>query len=120
MLIQISFTSVHRKFEKLNNSIFRLDLDPQAVNYLKTWSLPVGTIDGTPVLLLLNTRDFYVPEQLHNDFYENLIIETGNTDSFLRRRVDRFGHCTFSTQEIIHNFSDLTKLVETGQKKIVE
>lgn len=100
--------------DALNAGVARLRADPQATAYLNAWYEPNGTIDGTPILVVHTTRDPMVPEQLHNDKYQALVERTGNGPFFVRRRVDRFGHCTFTPGELADHFTDLVTWAENG------
>ncbi|HEX6386337.1 MAG TPA: alpha/beta hydrolase, partial [Anaerolineae bacterium] len=103
-----------RDDEALNAGVARLSAEPQARNYLRVWYEPDGSIAGTPVLALHTTRDPVVPERPNNDKYETLVQSTGNADFFVRRRVERFGHCTFGGPELLGHFLDLVTWAETG------
>lgn len=100
----------------LNATLQRLKADRQSREFLKSWYEPRGTISNTPLIMLHTSRDPSTPENLHNDKYEKLLNKTGNADSYIRRTVDRFGHCAFSAPEIFSNFADLAKWAETGLK----
>ena len=100
--------------DALNEGVVRLLMNPQAVHYLRVWYEPDGSIGKTPVLVLHTERDPITPERSHNDKYEDLITSTGNEDFFVRRVIDRFGHCAFSNEELISHFADLVFWVETG------
>lgn len=100
----------------LNASVARLQADPPARRYLQAWYEPNGSIGGTPVLLVHTSRDPIVPESLHNDKFAELVNSAGSSDLLVRRVVDRFGHCTFSPEEIGASFADLVLWVEAGIK----
>jgi hypothetical protein len=100
----------------LNAGVARFTADQRATNYLRTWGKPNGSIGGTPYLVLHTSGDSIVHERFHNDYYQSLVQSTGNIDYFLRRVVDRTGHCTFSNEELAAHFSDLVNWVETGVK----
>ena len=98
----------------LNAGVARLTADLQARSYAANWYEPNGSIGGTPVIVLHTSRDPIVPDARNNNKYESLVVASGNGDFFLRRTIDRFGHCTLDPQEIFGNFADLVFWVETG------
>lgn len=98
----------------LNTAIERLKADRRAREFLKSWYEPSGKTGGTPLIILHTSRDPSVPEKLHNDKYESLLIKNGNGASYVRKIVDRFGHCAFSANEIFSNLNDLRVWAETG------
>jgi predicted esterase len=98
----------------LNAGIARFQAEPRAKNYFQTWGQPSGKINATPFLALHTSRDPIVPDHFHNEKYQQLVESTGNGEYFLRRVIDRSGHCFFSNEELMHNFLDLVGWVETG------
>ena len=100
--------------DALNAGIARLAADPQARRYAANWHEPDGSIGGTPVILLHTSRDPIVPEPANNDRYASLVEEGGQGEFLLRRVVDRFGHCSFTPEEIFGSFADLVTWAETG------
>ena len=52
--------------------------------------------------------------QLHQPAYEALLAETGDSERYFVRAVDRFGHCTVSGDEIVGSFAELVAWQETG------
>jgi pimeloyl-ACP methyl ester carboxylesterase len=102
--------------QALNRDVARLSAKPQARKYLQVWYEPDGTIAGVPVLLLHTSRDPIVPESGNNDKYEALVQAAGNETSLVRRVVDRFGHCSFTDEEIAGSFTDLVVWAVAGIK----
>jgi pimeloyl-ACP methyl ester carboxylesterase len=99
----------------LNAGVARIKADPQASNYLSTWSEPNGDLGATPYLVLHTSRDWTTQERF-NDLYEALVNSTGNGEYYHRRVIDRFGHCAFTFEEVMGGFADLVNWVETGAK----
>jgi hypothetical protein len=64
-------------------------------------------------LALHTSRDPIVPDHFHNEKYQQWVESTGNGEYFLRRVIDRSGHCFFSNEELMRNFLDLVGWVET-------
>jgi pimeloyl-ACP methyl ester carboxylesterase len=98
----------------LNIGVARFSSDRRAKNYFSTWGEPSGRLGSTPFLALHTSRDSIVPERLNNDNYQTLVEGSGYGEFFLRRVIDRRGHCTIDNAELAEHFADLVSWVETG------
>jgi len=98
----------------LNAGIGRFEAHPSALNYLEHHYEPTGRL-RIPVLTLHNLCDPQVPIS-HEEKYEEVVEATGSEDWLVRRHVDRYGHCVFTADEIVHSFLDLVAWVEDGVK----
>ncbi len=96
----------------LNSGVDRFESTPDAENYMEQRFSPHGDL-RIPVLTLHTTRDPLVPVG-HVDAYEAKAAKAGAASLFARRDVDRFGHCAFTTDEMVSAFEDLVAWVETG------
>jgi hypothetical protein len=52
----------------------------------------------------------------HAFLYEQRAVSEGNAGNLLTVPVARYGHCAFTTEEIVGGFGLLLKWVETGNK----
>lgn len=95
----------------LNAGVGRYSSTPDARNYLEHWYQPAGKI-SLPILTLHTTRDPVVP--LSNEYvYEQIVTDAGREDMLMQYEVDRFGHCAFTTQEMLAAFQDLVNWSES-------
>jgi pimeloyl-ACP methyl ester carboxylesterase len=97
----------------LNAGVERFSADPNAERFLQRFD-PTGKLNGTPVLALHTTRDPIVPHHFHFPAYQAVLAETGNQHLFHTRLIDRFGHCSLSTDEVFGAFQDLETWADTG------
>jgi hypothetical protein len=67
----------------LNAGVTRVEADPQARNYLRTWYEPIGSINGTTFLALYTSRNPIVRERANNDKFASLVENKGNGEFFL-------------------------------------
>jgi fermentation-respiration switch protein FrsA (DUF1100 family) len=99
----------------LNAGIKRFAADRNAVAFLRRFD-PDGTLRGTPVLALHTTRDAVVTHDRHFAAYRAVLAEAGTEELFATRLIDRFGHCTFSADELMAGIEDLVRWAATGMK----
>jgi pimeloyl-ACP methyl ester carboxylesterase len=71
---------------------------------------PTGNV-GFPVLTVHTTGDFSVPI-FHETLFGQLVNSAGTGDLVVQRIINRYGHCTFSTSEVITAFTDLVNWVK--------
>lgn len=95
-------------------SVERFTSTPDAERYYDRYYEPEGTFE-VPVLSLHTTRDPLVPVE-HEDRLAASAAAAGNSDLLVQRTVDRFGHCTFTDEEVIQSFLDLVEWAEGGAK----
>jgi pimeloyl-ACP methyl ester carboxylesterase len=97
--------------ETLNAEIDRFESTPDAQNFLKNWYTPKGVM-RIPILTLHTTRDPVVPRS-HEDVYAQTIADAGRSDLLRQYEIDRFGHCAFTTDEMIERFQELVDWAES-------
>ena len=97
----------------LNGGVMRFVADRRAAQFLDRFYDPSGRLRRTEVLHLHTTRDPIVQLQRHQSVFEQLLLEKGYSDQYVVRAVDRFGHCTFSPDEILAGFDDLVRWSHT-------
>jgi len=98
----------------LNAGVERFDADPPALNYYERNYRPNGQID-MPVMTLHTTRDPAIPF-LHEERFAHAVSEAGRSGQLVQRRIDRWGHCAFTSSEIDSEFNDLVGWVDSGQR----
>jgi pimeloyl-ACP methyl ester carboxylesterase len=87
--------------------------DVDAINALFDTSVPTGRL-GIPVLSMHTVADSLVPVQ-HEDGYEELVLRAGHGRYLRQAFVDRVGHCTFTTAEIVAAVLALDTRVDSGR-----
>jgi pimeloyl-ACP methyl ester carboxylesterase len=97
--------------DALNAGVARFTSTPDARNYLKHWYQPAGNI-RIPVLTLHTTRDPLVPFS-NESVYEQIVTDAGREELLMQYEVDRFGPCTFTTEEMLAAFQDLVDWSES-------
>lgn len=98
----------------VNGAAGRFTATPDAINYLDRYYVPTGAL-GVPTVTLHTTRDPLVPF-FHEAAFAAAVDGHGSTGRLLQRSVERYGHCAFSTAEMVDAFQSLTGWVATGQK----
>lgn len=96
----------------INATVPRFDAAPQAANYVEQWFQPTGEI-SIPILTLHTSRDPSVPI-FHETLYQALVAAAGNSDLLVQRTITRYGHCTFTVQEMVQAFVALREWAVTG------
>lgn len=102
--------------EALNEIIFRIQRDPQAMhpNGLKNIPITTGKIK-VPVLTLHGIGDLFVPFS-QEQIYAQRVAEKDASDFLVQRAIREIVHCEFTQEEYTTAFSDLVSWVETGSK----
>lgn len=98
----------------INVGVDRFESDPAAENYAAKYFTPTGELE-VPVLTLHTSRDPSVPD-FHEDIYEAVVASAGRTDLLVRRTITRYGHCGFTTAEMVDAITDLAAWIETGAR----
>ena len=97
-----------------NAGVARYSFDEPAEQYLARYFTPTGALE-IPVVTLHNVWDPAVPA-----FHEQLLLqrvqEAGATENLLQRYVPSYGHCSFSTTQVLQSFAALRGWVESGVK----
>ena len=102
--------------QTLNEMIFRIQRDPQAMhpNGLKNMPVTNGNIK-VPVLTLHGIGDLFVPFS-QEQIYAQRVADQGASDLLVQRAIRDIVHCEFTEEEYQEAFSDLVSWVETGVK----
>lgn len=98
----------------LNDGVARYEADRAALNYYERNYQPDGGI-SFPVVTLHTLRDPAIPYE-HENQYAALVAAAGRSDWLLQRSVNRWGHCTMNTTEVLDAFTALETWVQTGQR----
>jgi pimeloyl-ACP methyl ester carboxylesterase len=96
----------------VNATVGRFAATPDASNYLDRNYDPSGDLT-LPTLTLHTTRDPLVPFFHEQTFAANAAAR-GSAASLVQRSIDRYGHCTFTTAEMVDAFQSLTAWAERG------
>lgn len=87
--------------------------DPDAIASLEETSVPTGRLE-VPQLTLHTTADPLVPVQ-HESVYADVVRRAASNHLLRQAFVDRWGHCTFTTAELVAGVEALNYRVETGR-----
>jgi alpha-beta hydrolase superfamily lysophospholipase len=87
--------------------------DPAAIGSLQQTSVPTGRLQ-VPELDLHTIHDPLVPVEMESD-YAATVRAAGNNSLLRQAYVDRFGHCAFSTSEIVAGVEAVRHRVESGR-----
>jgi len=98
----------------VNGAAGRFTATPDALNYLDRYYVPTGAL-GVPTITLHTTRDPLVPF-FHEGQFAQAVTGQGKAARLLQRSVDRYGHCAFTTAEMVDAFQALSGWVSTGQR----
>jgi pimeloyl-ACP methyl ester carboxylesterase len=96
----------------INAWVGRYETTPDAENYIERNYLPSGEI-RFPVITLHTDQDPLLP-LFHEEIYAETVEQAGNSDLLVQRTVVRYGHCTFTIDEMVAAFLDLADWVESG------
>jgi pimeloyl-ACP methyl ester carboxylesterase len=99
--------------DDINARVARYTRTPDALAFLANYGEPSGDL-RTPVLSLHTSRDPVVPY-----FHEELLDQVAAGPWLLQRRVERFGHCNFTADELMANFDALVAWSRSGQKPAI-
>jgi pimeloyl-ACP methyl ester carboxylesterase len=98
----------------INYGVGRFTATPDALNYLDRNYLPSGDI-SIPTVTIHTTRDPLVPF-FHEAEFAASVAKQNDTGKLLQRSFDTFGHCAFSTAQMLDAFQGMEGWVRTGQK----
>jgi len=98
----------------LNAGANRFTATPDAVAWLEHNYEPTGNLQ-IPMLTFHKTRDRLVPYR-HEAAYKAIVDAAGASANLVQRSQDAFGHCDFNAADILSNFQDLVRWVDTGVK----
>jgi hypothetical protein len=85
---------------------------PDAIAALRDTSVPTGRLQ-VPNLTLHTTADPLVPVQ-HEAEYGDVVRKAGSGSLLRQAYVDRWGHCSFTTAELVAAVEALRERVDTG------
>jgi hypothetical protein len=88
----------------LNAGVERIEADPEARAALQRFETTGAP--GVPLSLLHTTGDPIVPF-FHQTLYQEKEVAAGAGDRLARSDVERFGHCAFTSTEILAAFGEL-------------
>lgn len=98
----------------INAGVDRFTSTPDAVNWADHYYQPSGD-EEIPVLTLHNRYDPTVP-YFHEPLFAAAVAAAGASDMLVQRTFNQYGHCTFTTQQMVQAFTELTNWVENGVK----
>ncbi len=98
----------------VNGAAGRFTATPDALNYLERYYVPEGILT-TPTVTLHTARDPLVPFY-HEAAFAGTVASRNGSAQLLQRSVNRYGHCAFTTTEMVDAFQALAGWVTTGQK----
>jgi len=98
----------------VNAGIRRYTATPDALAWLEHNYEPTGNLQ-IPMLTFHKTRDRLVPFR-HEAAYKAKVDAAGASANLVQRSQDAFGHCDFTAADMLANFQDLVKWVDTGVK----
>ncbi|HEX6923568.1 MAG TPA: hypothetical protein VF149_07055 [Bacillales bacterium] len=102
--------------EKLNETVLRVDADPQGRHPNGLSNIPPISGDiQIPVLSMHTLGDLFVPFSMEQ-VYAKEVAAHGKSDLLVTRAIRDVQHCGFTGDEITTAFSDLVDWVENGVK----
>ncbi|HET7187510.1 MAG TPA: hypothetical protein VFI52_05120 [Gemmatimonadaceae bacterium] len=99
----------------INYKVARFTSTPDAEQYLAKYYQPTGAL-SVPTVTLHSVNDPLVPWRLHEPAFAARVDSTGTSSQLLQKTVAGFGHCTFSTSQMMDGFDALAQWVTTGIK----
>ncbi|HET7579179.1 MAG TPA: hypothetical protein VFK33_07855 [Bacillales bacterium] len=102
--------------KKLNQTVLRVDADPQGRHPNGLSNIPPisGDID-IPVLSMHTLGDLFVPFSME-EIYAQRVADHGKSNLLVTRAIRDIHHCGFTYKEQTTAFSDLVNWVENGVK----
>jgi pimeloyl-ACP methyl ester carboxylesterase len=100
--------------QAINEGVQRFTASPSALAYLEHFYNPSGAL-RIPMLTLATSRDPVVPG-FHQTSYRDAVAAAGAADFLVQREINRYGHLTFTPEELAQAFNDLVLWVEFGLK----
>jgi len=104
--------------QSINASVQRFSASPAGLNYVDQNYTPTGDLE-IPALTISTFRDPLAPG-FHRDLYGAAVAAAGNSNLLVQHTVpgtaNGYGHCTFTSQELVTAFSQLVQWVEFGIK----
>ena len=100
----------------VNAAAGRFTATPSALHYLDKYYIPDGQL-SVPTVTLHTTRDPLVP-YFHEGIFAQKVAQQQSGNRLVQRSVDAFGHCAFTTLQMVDAFQSLAGWVSTGQKPV--
>jgi pimeloyl-ACP methyl ester carboxylesterase len=94
----------------LNSGVERIEADGRARAYARRFYQPNGNLHG-PLVTLHTTLDEVVPFQNEVN-YSNLVAQKGKSAFLSILPVPRYGHCNFTSQEVVQAFTLMVQQAE--------
>ena len=104
------------QLEAINSGIQRFSASTDALSYLQHCYNPSGAL-RIPMLTLSTSRDPVVPG-FHQISYRDAVTAAGASYFLVQREIDRYGHLTFTPEELGQAFNDLVLWVEFGVEPV--
>jgi len=98
----------------INYAAGRFTATPDAINYLDHYYAPSGDL-RIPTVSIHTTRDPLVPF-FHEAEFAAAVSSKGASARLLQRSYDTFGHCAFTTSQMVDAFQAMEGWVSTGNK----
>jgi len=102
------------QLQAINAGIERFSASADALSYLQHFYDPSGAL-RIPMLTLSTSRDPVVPG-FHQISYRDAVTAAGASYFLVQREIDRYGHLTFTPEELGQALNDLVLWVEFGVK----
>jgi len=102
------------QLQAINGGLQRFAASPSALAYLEHFYNPSGAL-RIPMLTLATSRDPVVPG-FHQMSYRDTVTAAGASEFLAQREIERYGHLTFTPEELAQAFNDLVLWVEFGVK----
>jgi pimeloyl-ACP methyl ester carboxylesterase len=94
----------------LNDQVERVESDGRARAYARRFYQPIGNLHA-PLVTLHTTLDEVVPFQ-HEVNYSSLVAQKGKSALLSVIPVPRYGHCNFTSQDVIQAFALMVQQAE--------
>jgi len=104
------------QLQAINAGIQRFAASASALTYLQHFYNPSGAL-RIPMLTLSTSRDPVVPG-FHQISYRDAVTAAGASYFLVQREIERYGHLTFTPEELAQAFNDLALWVEFGVKPV--
>lgn len=98
----------------INYAAGRFTATPDALNYLDHYYLPSGAL-RIPTVTMHTVRDPLVPF-FHEAEFAASVASRNDSGRLLQRSYDTFGHCAFTTAQMVDGFQAMESWVRTGVK----
>ncbi len=95
----------------INARVRRYSRTPGAAAFLQRFGEPSPRL-RIPLMSLHTTRDPVVPV-----FHEDHLAQVISSPLLMQRRVERYGHCTFSAGELMVHFNDLVNFANSQPRE---